>query len=376
MYFYRMNPKLEELLSGPIMTVVLNLNDSNPNTWATYKDDAVGMTAGSNDWDEFFGHYPCILENGVELGKLKRNNFGQYENGNAAPITTLGKDVMICFPKRGIKIEYLDANTLSVSMTSAKHKKGYSYMAHSYKGNAISNFYLGAYAGYQSGSNLYSTSGKSPSVNANIGNFRTYAQARGTGYEQSGFFQLTYRQVMYLLKYKGQNAQIAVGRGYVDGNGAAHATGGLNTNGMDWGETAGKTQMKLFGIEDFYGNTWEFIDGVWSNSNRQIYVADGNFNNSGTGYTDAGTQSISSNLQGYLRYPNGSNLAGFINKSSTYGTNSTYFCDNTNLNSSCIACFGGVWNNGSESGVFRLNMSRGGSYSASSYGARLMYLGG
>ena len=356
------------------MTVLLNLNTSDPTQWAVYDDDAMFMEAGSDEWDEFFGHYPCILENGVELGKLNRDNFAQYEDGTTAPITTLGKDVMICFPRRGIKIEYLDADTLSVSMTNEDNKEGYSYMAHSYKGNPLDKFYLGAYKGYVSWGSLYSTSGVAPAINTTIENFRTFAQTRGTGYEQSGFFQLTFRQVMYLLKYKGQNAQIAIGRGFVDGNSAAHATGGTNTRGMDWGESTGQDQMKLFGLEDFYGNVYEFIDGLYSDANRKLYVADGNFNDTGTNYTDANTSTFSSNVSGYLRYPVGTNLAGFNGGSQTYGDASTYFCDYTIVGASHLAYFGGFWNDGDYAGVFRLDVNRTASFSSANYGARLMYM--
>src|SRR5574344_1002395 len=41
------------------MTVNIDLTNSNPATCITYADDAVGMTAGSSAWDEFFGHYPA-----------------------------------------------------------------------------------------------------------------------------------------------------------------------------------------------------------------------------------------------------------------------------------------------------------------------------
>ena len=377
MIFYRMNPRLKKSGGGnKTMTVILDLTNSDPTQWATYADDAVGMVAGSDAWDEFFGHYPCILDNGVELGKLKTSDFGQYEDGTTAPITTLGKDVMICFPRRGIKLEYTDENTLSVSMTNEEGKTGYSYMAHSYKGNDISKFYLGAYKGYVSSNNLYSTSGQTPTANQTIGTFRTYAHNRGTGYEQSAFFQLTFRQVMYLLKYKGQDAQIAVGRGFVDGNSSAHATGGTNQRGMDWGETTGKDQMKLFGLEDFYGNVAEFVDGICSNANRQIYVADGNYNNTGSNYTSAGTTSSSSNLSGYMRYPNGTNLAGFtLSTNSNKGTDSTYFCDFVYVVASRMAVFGGNLLYASDAGVFLLDVSKDYQSQSLNQGGRLMFMG-
>ena len=248
-------------------------------------------------------------------------------------------------------------------------------MAHSYKGNDISRFYLGAYKGYVSSNNLYSTSGQTPTGNITIGNFRTYAQARGTGYEQSAFFQLTFRQVMYLLKYKGQNAQIAVGYGLFDGSTSFRATGGTNQHGMDWGENAGIDQMKLFGLEDFYGNLYEYVDGIWSNSNRLIYVADGNYNDTGSNYTSAGTTSLNYNPNGYMRYPNGTNLAGFTPKSNSMGSATSYFCDYPVLEPLSVAFFGSIWSESTRSGVFALDVDRSKPSSVNSQiCSRLMYL--
>jgi hypothetical protein len=260
-------------------------------------------------------------------------------------------------------------------MTDAEGVEGFSYLAHSYKNNPCDTFYLGAYKGYVSSSKLYSVSGQTPTASQTIGTFRTQAQARGTGYEQSGFFQLTYRQVMYLLKYKGANAQTAIGRGFVDGNSAVYGNVGYtNDKGMDWGESTGKLPMCLFGLEDFYGNIYEFIDGIYSNSNRQIYVADGNFNDTGSGYTSAGTATFSSNVNGYMITPNGTNLAGFTPASQTYGSATTYFCDGAYVDADRLACFGGSWSNADYAGVFRLYVNRSASISNAYCGGRLMYL--
>jgi len=357
-------------------TVNLNLNDSGPTTWATYADDAVGMEAGSADWDLFFGHYPCILTNGVEGDKLNPTDFSKTASGSMAPITTLGNDVMICFPRRGIKIEQ-SGSTLSVSMTTEENKSGYSYKAHSYKGVAKDRFYLGAYKGYVSSDKLYSVSGQTPSTHTTIGGFRSYAQARGTGYEQSAFYQLTFRQVMYLLKYKGQNAQVAVGRGFVDVNNSAiyGNTGSTNDKGMDWGESTGKFPMKLFGLEDFYGNIYEFIDGIYSNSNRSLLAADGNYNNTGSGYTTISSATASSNWSGYMRYPVGTNAGGFapLVTNTNKGDENTYFCDFANVSADRLAGFGGKWSNGDHVGVFLLSATRSTSNAAADYGARLMF---
>lgn len=358
------------------MTVILDLNNPDPTTWATYADDAVGLTAESAAWDTFFGHYPCILDNGIELGKLKRNNFAQYEDGTSAPITTLGKDVMICFPRRGIKIEYTDSSHLSVSMTNEEGKSGYSYMGHSYKGNSCDKFYLGAYKGNILSNKLYSVSGQVPTTNVTIGNFRSYAQARGTGYEQSAFYQLTFRQAMYVLKYKGQNAQVAVGRGFVDDNSAIYGnTGYTNDKGMDWGESTGKFPMKLFGLEDFYGNIFEFIDGIHSGSNRQLLAADGNYNDTGSGYITVSSATASSNWSRFMRYPVGTNAGGFapLVSDTNAGSATTYFCDYADVGADRLAFFGGYWKNASNAGVFYLQVSLQASITYPNYGARLMF---
>jgi hypothetical protein len=298
----------------------------------------------------------------------------QYEDGTSAPITTTGKDVMICFPRRGLKI-WQDSGYLYVSMTDEDNADGYSYLAHTYNGDPLSAFYLGKYKGYVSNNMLYSTSGQAPTASQTIGNFRTYAQARGTGYEQSAFFQLTYRQAMYMLKYLGQNAQIAIGRGFVDGNSAIYgAAGYTNNRGMDWGETTGKFPMTLFGLEDFYGNIWEFIDGIYSDSNRKIKVSDGSYNDTGSGYTDAGTQSFSSNISGYVKSTNGTSIAGFTPSSTTYGSDSTYFCDRAGVSADRLADFGGRWADASYAGVFRLYVSQSASFSDATIGSRLMYM--
>ena len=49
------------------MTVNIDLSNSNPSTSITYADDAVGMTAGSSEWDEFLGHYPVLFKDGAEV---------------------------------------------------------------------------------------------------------------------------------------------------------------------------------------------------------------------------------------------------------------------------------------------------------------------
>lgn len=371
------NTNEENRLSGSpqsyrVMTVVIDQSNSNPSTCITYADDAVGMTSGSSAWDSFFGHYPCLFKNGVEVGRLNPNDFTKFEDGTSADITSGNAgDVMIAFPKLGYKIS-TSGDIVTVSMTDNPNAEGYCYLAHT-RGTTVKDvFYLGAYKGYVTSSKLRSLSGKTPTVNTTIGNFRTQAQANGSGYDQSAFNQLIFRQCMYLLKYKNLDSQTAVGQGYVNGSSAV-STGGTNTNGMDYGTTSQTQQMKLFGLEDFWGNVWEFIDGIYSDSSYNILTTTENFNDTGSGYTNRGSSGFSSNTGNWISDVQGTSETGFIIKG-TSGSSSTYYCDYGYLYASRLACFGGSWGNGASSGAFNFDVSRSASASFSTFSARLMYL--
>jgi hypothetical protein len=355
------------------MGITIDLANSNPATSLTYTDDAVGMTPGSTAWDDFFGHYPVMLLNGVENYKLNPNNFAQKVDGVTAADITSGNDgdVMIAFPRRGVTIS-TSGNIVTIKMTDNPDNAAFEYNAHTRGTTAKDKFYLGAYKGNTISSKLRSLSGKAPTATQTIGTFRTQAQANGAGYENSGFYQLIFRQCMYLLKYKNLNSQVALGRGYVDANSAAIATGGTNAKGMDFGEGTGKLQMKLFGIEDFWGNIWEWIDGLVTDASRNMLTANSSFNDTGSGYTNNG-QGATANIGNYMSKPQGGTKTGFIAKEVS-GSETTYFCDYASLLASCVACFGGYWSDASGAGAFRLHVTYAASDSYAAVAARLMYL--
>ncbi|MBS6062648.1 MAG: hypothetical protein KH972_02130 [Peptostreptococcaceae bacterium] len=366
------------------MTVKIDLSNSNPATCCSYHDDAAEMIPGSKEWDDFFGHYPCLFKNGQEVGKLKRDNFFQFEDGKSADITSGDAgDVMIAFPRRGVKIS-TSGDIVTVSMTDDPDNSEFKYYAHTKKTARKEVFYLGAYKGWKDGSNkLRSLKDKAPTANQTIGRFRTQAQANGSGYEQSAFFQLTFRQVMYLLKYKNLDSQTTIGQGYVkSGQSSPINTGGSENYGMD-SEIIKKSNpsymtdqghhVKLFGLEDFWGNIYECIDGIVTDSSRNILTATGSYNNSGSGYDNNGNAGSSSNVLGFMSKPNGTTELGFTLKE-TKGSETTYFSDYAYLSADGIACFGGEWSNTAYAGVFRLNVSYSPSFANSNFAGRLMYL--
>lgn len=360
-----------------IFGVRIDLTNSNPASAVTYTDDAVGMTAGSSAWDSmviFKDIKPCVLKNGVVQYYLNPNDFTKKADGSAADITSGNDgDVMIEIPKTGFSITTENDQFVDVKVTNIPNNAAFKYYAHTRSAEGDrSKLYIGAYLGWNSGGKLRSLSGKTPTGSQTIGTFRNQAQANGAGYDIVSFYPLTLLQCLFLIKYKNRDSQTALGRGFVDGNSASVATGGTNTKGIDFGETTGKQQMCFLNIEDMWGNLRWFIDGFFPDSSRNMLTAFTGFNNTGSGYTNRG-QGATANISNSMSKPQGTTEAGFVAKEVS-GSATTHFTDFAVLNANSLPCFGGSWTSGDSAGVFSLIVGSAASYSASNYGARLMYL--
>ena len=359
-----------------VFGVSIDLTNSNPETAVTYTDDAVGMTAGSADWYTkpiFKKIKPCLFKDGAVVGYLNPNNFAQFEDGSPADITSGDAgDVMIEIPKTGYKISKVD-NTLTVQITDAKDKEGFSYMAHTRENEGDRDkLYIGAFLGSVAGDKLRSLSGKTPTNCETIGSFRTKAQANGDGYDQFAFYPMTLLQCLYLIKYKNLNSQAALGMGYVNSDDyMPKDTGATLDKGMDFGSSDAYTQMKFLGIEDFWGNLYQWIDGLVASGDGNALVATTGFNDTGAGYTDKGF--VSTGDGGYLKVPQGTNDLGFMYHTGG-GSSTTYFSDYAYFHPGCVPFLGGGFGGGSDAGAFRLGVGCGASGAGVGVGARLMFL--
>lgn len=371
-----------------IYGIKINTTNNNPATAVTYTDDAIPFTpANGNNGNFSYGSWadkfpfnqikPCLLKNGVVQYYLNPSDYTKKADGTNADITSGNDgDVMIEFPKIYWKFETIGTD-LYIRFSDTKVDSGYKCWGHT-KGNTKKDkVYIGAYLGSDIGSKLRSLSGKSPYTGGTapagtIGTCRTMAQANGAGYVQHPYFQLLMLQILFIVMFKNRDSQTALGRGYVDGNGAKINTGGANTKGLFYGETTGKQQVKFCGIEDFWGNCYYWIDGLFSNANRNILIGTESFNDTGSGYTDYG-QGATANLSGYISAVQGGTETGFIVKA-TGGSESTHYPDYGYLNASCLPYFGGHWSSGSGAGAFTLRVSNSAAGSNAGVGARLVYL--
>ena len=357
-----------------IYGVQIDLTNPNPETACVYTDDAVGMTPGTA-WDDiplFKRIRPCVFKNGIVQYYLDPNDLTKKIDGTDADITSGNDgDVMVEIPKIGYLIE-TTGNILIVKITDNPNNPNFKYYAHTRDSEGDrQKLYVGAYLGYDGGT-LRSLSGKTPTQQKTIGQYRSLAQAKGTGYDILSFYPLTLLHCLFLIKYKNRDSQTALGRGYVDDNSSAALTGGTNSKGIDYGETTGKQQMCFLNIEDLWGNLNCYIDGMTTNSSIEVLTAFKNFNDNGSGYINRGHGSAS-NISGYLSEPIGTNETGFLIKVGN-GSATTHFADSGYRTPyQKILYFGGGWNNGDNAGIFYHSFAQETS-SFTKYGARLMYL--
>lgn len=346
-----------------IMTAVIDQANSNPLTCITYENDAKMMEKGFDDWDKFFGTKLVLFKDGKEVGDLQDSELNNLKPEDG--------DVMVKFRRMGLNIKTV-GDKVYVSMTDNPNDSNFKYYAHTRGATRKEAFYLGAYLGFLDGNKLRSVTGKKPQDNKSITDFRTYAQANGSGYDLCGFYQLTFLQAMYVLKYGNLDSQTAIGKGLTSGGqNAVNTTGATNGHGIDYGTASDTQQMRFQFIEDFYGNRRWAIDGIATDNNCRLYTATDNFNNSRSGYLDTGINGP--NTGGYLDKVFGTNELGFIAK--TFGgSSSTYYSDCTYIRSNYLLFFGGDAGDGTSAGAFYCRLFSGDSVAIWSLAARLMYL--
>lgn len=320
-----------------IYGVTINETNSNPNTSVIYTDDAVGMTPasgnnGSFSWGSWenvikqdFAIKPCLLNNpsGTVNYYLNYDDYTKKEGGGASNLTGTDGDVMVEFAQPlWWKFNRVGSN-LNIQI-SAKQFDG--------------------------------------AVN--------HAFDIENGYNQLSFYPLTLLQILFLVIFKNRDTQTALGKGLVD-NGSTYLNTGLaNTKGFMYGETTGKQQLKFLGLEDYWGNRRQWIDGCFYDGNRNMLMGKADYNDTGSGYVNNG-QASGASLNGYIDGVQGTNETGFIPKT-TSGSDSTHYCDYGYLTGGRLPTFGGPSSSGLSAGGFSL-LSDAASSASAFVGGRLAF---
>ena len=367
--------------AGPaykVYGVCIDTLNTDPEASVTYTDDAVGMTPCGPEWeDTFFARLrPCLLKNGKVRRYLNRESYLLDADGAAADILTGDEgDVMVEIPKLAYAI-YTEGSRIYVKVTDHPDATAldsrFCYNAHTraIQGDRQS-LYVGAYLGSALGGRLRSLSEKQVEVYRTILDFRKLARANGDGYDLLGYYPYLLLQCLVLIRCKSRNTQQAMGRGYTYELDAKLATGGTDTKGMFFGEDTGLLQMKAFGLEDLWGNSYYFLDGVRSDAGGFLWTATQSFDSDDC-WTNTG-QGGGELARGYIGEVFGNNELGFLMKAGGGGA-AARWCDYGFRRLGCVAFGGGEHYSRLQTGMFLTFIS----YETIDYnavqGARLMYL--
>lgn len=315
---------------------------------------SVGTTAGASDFDN------CMPWSGITR-------------------ETIGTDVMVKIPKFYYR-RYKEGNVEHIKIAD-KATAGFTlHPLFNHGGVESECAYVGA---YKTSSNNESATGVAPQASRTRATFRTNAKAKGDGWSLIDIAALSAIQMLILVEFATNNVQAVIGRGYCDGNSAALKTGSCdsvpNLTGRPAG-TDGKVDVVWRGIEGFWGNVWEWVDGVNFNGgtyhvcNDQSKYAD----DTATGYDTlsfTGATNWSSSYISAEGLDTGNNPHVMLPSAAGGGSGTTYQCDGCWSSTGWrVFKHGGGWYSGSVAGLFAASLNDASSGSGAGTGSRLLYI--
>lgn len=336
----------------------INPNESDPASCVSYIAENTNFApAGMNytsdtfdygDWgDAWFikNIRPCMLKyDGTVDYELDPNDYTKKKaDGTASDVTntSYAGNAMVGIPKVYTKIANNADGTISVYFSDIKVDDEFNCYAHiDSAGNEMDYTYMPIYNGSNVSNRMRSISGLTVSNDTTADTEITYAKANNLNSDTIWYTEvLSDRMLINLLLVligKSTDSQTVFGTGNTDGYVSPSDYGSLTTGTMDkkglfWGNQYTKSGVKVFGMENWWGNIRRRIAG-WINNkgNHKIKLTAGQADGSTTdGYNTTG--------DGYIPISGLATANGYITKmlgnkfglfpSATNGSSSTYYGD-------------------------------------------------
>lgn len=330
--------------------------------WAR-SDDAVGMTATASV--------------GTAAGTSSFDSCYPWSDIKRETLAT--GDVMVKIPKFWFR-RYRDGNIEHIKIAD-KATDGFTlHPAFKHGGVEVDHIYVGA---YKTSSNNKSVPNASPQVNQRRIDMRSNAKNKGTGWSLIDISTMSAIQMLMLVEFADNNMQSKIGRGYCDSNSASLKTGSCdsvpNLTGRPAG-TDGMVDVIWRGIEGFWGNVWEFVDGL--NCNNGAYYVCNDISkyadDTATNYEQLSFTGATNWSSSYITEEGldaGNNPHVIMPKAAGSGSESTYECDACwSSNYWRVFYRGGDWTYGSKCGLFAAAMNINSTESYPIIGSRLIYI--
>jgi hypothetical protein len=324
--------------------------------------------------------------------KIKDFNYGdsEFAGWGATEWINSNYDIMVEIPKFYYKTVD-DGTGLKWSVTT-KPRAGYiPHPAFTRKSGLIDYAYYAAFEGYVDVNGmLRSIPFVQPTAYKTIAQFRTAAKTGG----RSSFFQLKNAYLhqaivmLFIIEMGDLNSQAILSQGItnLDSGTVNHSqnTGHTLELGNGTGEVilaalengaTGATETYPFcyrGIENLWGNVWEFLDGMFKNADGLYFGEENDLVNPANMKEFYPREDVTTYVSGYVDKADKRIPWGIIPDVSFGGSSSTYLTDYMWYNvGERIARSGAYWVSGSPAGLFALSLNDSPSISARGIGARL-----
>lgn len=363
---------------------------TDPEDRIEYLYDAVGLTPAYMDftsgnfnfgsWQTFTEEVsrPVMLKNdGTVDYALSRTDFTKKSDGvtaSAVDSTAYAGNAMIEFGKYKWVYRYEDATYEYVIFSNGQYDANYKALAHTNElGTVKDYFYWGACKGSNVSSKLRSIATGAVMVSQTRNTEVSYATGIGSGYYTIYKSGWDFICDLLTLISKSDDCQTKFGTGRSKStNTTAIACGTLKAQPMFKGYNDETSDVKVFGIEGFWGNVWEGMAGLVFNTKIKTKMVPP-YNFDGAGYVDSGI-TPSGTSGGFISSAQVGEQ-GFIPKVAS-GSGTTYYCDGLWFDTAQVdyALVGGNWDDALSDGCRFVNLNSLASVASAGVGSRLSYL--
>lgn len=356
----------------------LTIADSNPATRVTYPSDVensgfakavmnFGGAFSYGSWPstpgEKFMPRPCMLRfNGTVDYYLNPNDYTKKADGTTSDVANMnyGGNAMMEWPKIYVK-RWESNGVYHFRCSDMKVDSDYECWSNYDKNNKeIPHFYTPIFFGSKDGSNrLRSISGQSNFVSNTAQTEVTYAKNNGADIWYTEV--LSDRELvndLLTMMFKSTDLQATAGYGVCSAS-AAIAPGSMNTKGLFWGAGDKTSGVKVFGMENWWGNIFRRIAG-WciSGGTQKVKLTRGtkdgttvgDYNFDGNGYKTI--SGVNLTRSGYISKMKTESFGRFPMEAN--GSTTTFEADQVWADSGngYYAFVGGYWNYGLDCGPF------------------------
>lgn len=296
----------------------IDQNESDPNSMITYLSDCdnTNYTSAKMDYtlDVFdYGDWkdawfiknlkPCMLKyNGTVDYELDKNDYTKKVDGSDSDISNIDYEgnAMVGVPKVYWKIVNNNDDTANIYICSKRIDDDFHCWSHiDNNGNEIDYCYMPIYCGSVVNNVLRSLSDRTHQGNISGSAGITYATANNQTEDiiwyTEVFSDRVLINILLLLLGKSTDSQTIFGTGNTKTSSTIIDIGTMNTKGLFWGSNDTISGVKIFGMENWWGNQWRKTAGcVVDNGTQKVKMTYGQLDGSTTnGYNPTGEGYIS-----------------------------------------------------------------------------------